>query len=606
MQIPVYSHTLFLFIVSVFVSDDDENKQHDELSSGGDKRSNEVSDERDSLLHPIEKAKIIRSAGKRPSESAEKDMVSNTPSLDVDKRKKTLENQKYLLKIQKQRLENQLLRRDLQTTGKALGLLAEEDRHSSDQESLSSFSYPDSAESNDGRDGYVNNKIEVDIEEDEDMEPRLDIRQGDKKEDTDGPSDPKEQMRGVEMEGHQKHPGSSFAGKNITGEDSVRQAELSLVSGLSDIQREELTKRYPNIFKGLSFDHADKERAQSRVEQTPVTEINLKSKPAGDGIIPQNDSGIQGIDKAETTLADRIEESRVKESSTLKPKIEIDRIRKYQEQLLQKQKWLKSRHDVIQKRHQDMLNEITSSNAKTAENQVLKENYKDNERLALHEGIDGRYSSVKGLSLSETAEPIVKQLGNLQDKSEIDRSWANFANGKEMLSVSDNTNYQGYIVAPGQNDKQVISQQSLLIHPSNDEPVTGIPKHEIIENQKNRLDDVMDEIRRLERHGNGKVLATQDQHGMETLVNERSRTQSNLDNLETLINEIDSIHLQATTAIADTNVPESQASDVVLKKSHRIITGKPAFSPIQEVEETSFKERNIGTSTTRTQGMFFL
>ena len=496
-------------------------------------------------MHPFEKAKLIRSAGKKQDESVENDKLTTSLSLDLDKRKKTLENQKYLFKIQKQRLENQLLRSNLQTTEKALGILVEEDANSSMQDSLSGFSSPTTAEnSEDFQKTVYKNKAGDNLNE-----PLNDGKESE----SDKSLNSKTEMEAIEEEKYEEESESSSISKSINVEDSVEQTGMSFVSGLSDIQRERLSKKYPNILNGLSFVKPGKAEVHRNAKPAVLAKENEEKMTIGDHTLSENHTTVLRNEYEESTSVPPAEESK---SHSTKPKIEIERIRMYQEQLLQKQRWLKNRHVVLQRRHEDMLNEFIKSDAKTSENQITGTDIASPGPL-LSEAIGGSQTFDTKLDRSGIVESSV-------DMHKCEKQHEFETNATRMMEVEGE---ERLIIS---TEKKILDEREEL----------------------NGLEDVDDE----------KTKGMQDGYGMQNTVDLGSGRQSNVDDLETLLNEIDSLHVQVNANTIETDSFDPLSTDL-LKKSHRIISGKPVFSPIQEVEETTFKERDIVTEAPQVQGL---
>ena len=540
-------------------------------------------------MHPFEKAKLIRSAGRKQDESVEKDGLTTSLSIDLDKRKKTLENQKYLFKIQKQRLENQLLRRNLQTTEKALGILVEENANSSMQggfSNLSNHTTEENNEDNEDKTGYPN-----------EAEDRLNELLDNGRESENGePLNSKTKVETIEEEKHEEDSESSSTSKSISAEDSVEQIGMPFVSGLSDIQRETLSKKYPNIFNGLSFVKTGKEEIQRNVELADVTKEGQEKMMISDHGLSENRTAVPGNETEELTSISPAEESKSAFSHSAKPKIEIERIRRYQEQLLQKQKWLKKRHGVLQKRHEDMLNEFIKSDSKTSDNQISGTD-EASPGLLLSEAIGGSQILDTKLARSDIVEPSVDMHEReTQHEFETNSTRILYVEGEERHGRGHSKSYKSDIDIIVEEETPAKPQESLReIEQLID--FTG----QNISAEKQILDERKEQSR-LEEMDDEKVIAMRDGYGVQNTVDLGSGRQSNFDDLETLLSEIDSIHVQANATTTETDSFDPLSTDV-LKKSHRIISGKPVFSPIQEVEETTFKERDTGTIAPQVQGL---
>ena len=555
----------------------DGSKPKEEKSLDNDVCSQRLHDEEQSLLHPFEKAKLIRSAGRRPEEVVESDGLASSISTDLDRRKKTLENQKYLFKIQRQRLENHLLRRDLHTTKRELGLLAEEGANSSTHEVSSG-----SAENGEDEVSHAN--------ETHRLNELLD--HGREVEDSESLG-PEKELKTIEEEDYEGDSEGPSTCKSNCDENSVGQAGISFVSGLSDIQRETLSKRYPNIFKGLSFVKADKDETQSGIEQAAVIEEN-QGKTSDEDRVSENHIATLGKVPRESILVPSTGESRATAFSSSKPRVEIERIRKYQEQLLQKQKWLKNRHEVMQKRHEDMMTEFTKSDGKPAETQMEDEDIK-NRDLLFSENVDSsHFSNKQQLSELGTVGPLEeKHVREAIRQYEINGARIIDVEGEEKLGIIESSGYKGDVNVLVQEETPAQPQELLR---TNEERTHISDKDITKEREIFTAPDEREELNCLE----GDERKDNDQREMENEPSLGIGRQSNFDDLQALLNEIDSIHLQANAATAEAISLDPHLTE--LRKSHRVISEKPAFSPIQEIEETPFRETDFGAVASQNQG----
>jgi len=560
-----------------------ESIMKEEESSENDKHTQDTPDNENLLFHPFEKAKLIRSAGKKQDEYVENQGLTSSTSLDLDERKKTLENQKYLFKIQKQRLENQLLRRDLQTTEKALGLLVEEDgmgvfNISNRQGSLSKFSSPSAAE----EDGHKTNQSKGN------EECSVELQGSAGESEYTQPLDAKEPVNIPDEEKQVNDMDNPYRIENSDSDESTEQVGMSFVSGMSDIQRETLSKRYPNIFKGLSFVKQNKMASQSRTDSDVLMDDKQEKTIAGDLNLPRSLIATPEIDVIEPASRNTARGLKTTLAYTSKPGIEIERIRKYQEQLLQKQKWLKNRQDVLQKRHKDMLSEFAQDDVKSRES-----------------GIHDSSTATAGLSLSANAgslqaadKPVVtpngvktlKEKHSSETQLEFEFSAARMTDADGVLgdrmSNKDDVGTGLEEEAPA-NPLEPLGTNMELAIDSSKERVFWESEIHTIQDEK--------ELGVLDEGDAENIVAVREGYGMKTRDDSSSGRHSNFDGLQNLLSEIDSIHLQANATAVETNSLDPPSTGA-MKRSHRMLAGKPAFSPIQEVEETPYKERSIVTS----------
>ena len=551
--------------------------KEEEQFSEHDKHVQDTPDKDNLLFHPFEKAKLIRSAGKKRDEYVENGLTSST-SLDLDKRKKTLENQKYLFKIQKQRLENQLLRRDLQTAEKALGLLVEENGILSRQESLSEFSSPRAAEEDVHRMSLSNENEESSVE----------LKESAGESECNQPLDTKEP---VHIPDEEKQVNDIDSSSTITGSDSdesTEQVGMSFVSGMSDIQRETLSKRYPNIFKGLSFVKQDKVESQSRTDSNFLMDDKQDKTIAGGLSLPKSLNATPESDVTESASRNTAKGLTTTLSHASKPRIEIERIRKYQEQLLQKQKWLKNRQNVLQKRHKEMLSEFAQADGKGRANEI--QDSSTTASISLSENVG---------SLQVTDKPIVTSnvVEMSEEKHSIETQLECKLNAARMIDadsvVGDRMSYRDDV---GTGLEEEAPVQPLGPLGTNRELAIDSSKERVFwESEIHALPDEKEEQGKLDQGDVENIFAVQRGCGMEAVGDSSSRRHSHFDGLQNLLSEIDSIHLQANTTAIE-RISHDIPSRGALKRSHGVVAEKPAVSPIQEVEETPYKERSVVAS----------
>lgn len=549
---------------------------NEDISTETDESKHEMTKE-DSLLHPFEKAKLIRSAGRKSEQIKERDQLSGVSSLDFDKRKKTLENQKYLFKIQKQRLENQMLRSDLQNTEKALGLLVDENQNYVQQE-ISDGSYAFTPQSSD-------------ISRADIMEKADELYKGVQDSPEFNEAFPKDVNEVSEDgKGYENVIDGNLPAKSISNEYSIGQAELSIVSGLSDAQREKLSRRYPNILKGLSVDKPNNITPQTELEALSEIENSLNKRPTD----PSQDK--ERTPAASTSgFQDAFSKTNVVPSS--KPKVEMDRIRRYQEQLLQKQKWLKSRHDILQKRHDSALKEFKTSNSRALEDSHRSNDNRDVQGI-IHEDMSEENGAQK---ISE------KNFVNFDSVEPLLDTMPNRIHGPEVVTASMDIEKTDIKDSEFNTDKGIITVDNHEPTPTQiplkgnlpDEQSSGISNRGLsIERQTNKIQDILPDLSSIRGNEADFVMQNGFEKGEEDTC---SQAISNLDDLQILLREVNSIHLQTNTTSAESSTLDSQPSDT-MRKSHRLISGKPVFSPIQEVEETSFKERRNVIAATHVNG----
>ena len=576
-----WNYICLKYFIRISFSSRDNGKPESETFSDVEKNEEDVfrEDKEDSLLHPFEKAKLIRSVGRRLDLNA--DELTNSSSIDISERKKTLENQKHLFKIQKQRLENQMLRRELQTTEKALENLVDEGLKQNQEEDVSDVICAAAGEYIGNMDGNGDREVEDLISNWNDN--RIDFG-----------------LQGDVVINEESNERETFAGivppRASNNLDSIVQGDVSFAPSLTGTKREELSRRYPNIFKGLSFEQSEKDVTQTGLE--------VASAEANAGNMSADVSAIHGMTPTDSALLSEKEEPSIKGSSHLKPKVEIGRIRKYQQQLLQKQKWWKSRHDIIQKRHEAALADLNTGDLNDSKHlkavhsgtvdvnggySVLSNNVADLEnrnrpssteplfnatRVADH-GDDGRAASVS--VVGEKTKNRDSERKTFQDDDELEQN---------IPPRVSNSSHLDAHVPPSRWQKDV----GVRISTQDREWFT------------NKIADLIPEA-----NGEGRQERILMQNkGSERRTDEDNGAGSNLDDVQNLLKEVNSIHFQTTASTTEAANIESQANEVV-RRSHRAISGKPPFSPIQEVEETSFKDRINGISSAiTTQGQLKL
>eukprot|EP00794_Sanderia_malayensis_P011189 gene11189-12363_t len=281
--------------------DQDENERKDGLTPS----------EQDSLLHPFEQAKVIRSA-KKPRinpmfpTDARNDPGDNVVSTTLENRKHTIKNRKHLLEIQKQRLANQILRRELKDTGTELGEFVEKDMLAEDGP----------------RDGTL-----IELQRfGSATRCAVCFSTGGKV------SDQLANETLVMGNSQQTDARDSVAKDKSRSHLQTVSADVSFISEIDSSRRADLAKKYPNIFKGL-FAISDEGGHTTSAGENDVIVARDSSARYGQEAV---------VDKE--TKDDRIS------SQQGRTTVELQRIRSYQRQLLEKQKWLKSRQDIMQRR----------------------------------------------------------------------------------------------------------------------------------------------------------------------------------------------------------------------------------------------------------------
>ena len=587
-----------------------------------------------SLLHPIEKGRLIRSA-KRTASSHDSEAGSSNldanPVFGIDKHKKTLENQKYLLKIQKQRLENEMLKQDLRETEKELEKM-------------------------------------VEIENGKMTEGQGDIEKGTKsmidvgtKQDivlTETESE-KEYVVHVENQEEDRL-------KDFQSQDRVVHltTDLSFISEMSEGQRSELAARYPNIFQGfrlyesansamteptVSRDHEPEKhtgekseavlhhRLEAAIPDDDRAEVKTPEHGRSEATIPEGGRSEANIPEYsnEEKLRNKPKEGfeTAKSPSVVKPKVELERIRKYQEQLLQKQKWLKSRQEIMQKRQQVKLKELAGEQNQqqgdeTGEAIINRERIDDGSNKELDSG--DKATRIESLSRNENlqSDPLstsvsLHRLPDQHSRRNVDSARPSRAIDRAPLDVGNDPSLQcrsdleldsslHRFVNMLSNSRTFAERQDMY----EKQVRNGQEKREnfpdLLQNRsdKNNVRQTND-LSELLSHLEGTLVQDRDNEVSEGQSGAEADTESLGESiyakpwlsqygLQTLLNEVDSLHAQAAGEIDTSKFLEPQ--DAVARKTSRVISGKPAFSPIQEVQETSFGEKRRTLSPKRVEG----
>ena len=517
--------------------------------------------ENESLLHPFEKAKLVRSTNNKESSVANVKQDSEVLS-DVTKRKKTLENQKYLLKIQKQRLENELLRQNLQQTGKELDDLIKQDDESS---------------------GTL--EVVVDVSADITSSSSQDI----------------EEISPVNERN---------SATNSTQTTFLTSKDFSFLNGLSASQQKVLAKRYPNIFSGFLTDGTT--FADSRDDNATLAPVHSSVESTN-------------VQRPTTSIANP---PRQKDNMRLsKSRVDHERIRKYQEQLLQKQRWLKSRQEVMQKRFTSHDKDLGRVEEKRPVDQEDVGKHRDDVATEVSTAKDvaqatawPKTSTMSGLPVQDslTEEALyypLKDSNTVEEeggRAEIQRRQieADFYKADTEATVNElatllsqssslNKRQSVYEQLQALRSKDDVEQKSLRQTNSFVELIpqtarsgeqNGIEENYIGRNMSSRSQDLP--------APRASVTLPESKAFVESRHHiEDAPKQSNVDDL---LNSMDFLTVDAPSEFLHSHV--SKTLENAVKKSQRIVSGKPTFSPIQEVEETSFREKSLDNKVV--QGLY--
>ncbi|XP_065055801.1 uncharacterized protein LOC135684257 [Rhopilema esculentum] len=511
--------------------------------------------ENDSLLHPFEKAKLVRSANSK--EGSVKQFTDPEVLSDVTKRKKTLENQKYLLKIQKQRLENELLRQNLQQTGKELDDLIKQD-----DESSGTF------------------EVVVDVSADSTSSS----------------------SQGIEEISPDNERNSA---KNSTQKTLLTSKDFSFLNGLSASQQKELSKRYPNIFSGfLTGDATIDDSRDGDATRVPV----------------QSSGDSTNVQRPTTSITDPPGE---KDNMRLsKSRVDHERIRKYQEQLLQKQRWLKSRQEVMQKRfpsHGKVLGQLEQERPAGQEDTGKQ-------------GGDVAFEASKAKGVAETTEwPKISTMSGSTVQTSTKNSLTEEAR-YYPLKESNTVEEEGVRAEIQQRQieadiyktdtEAAVRELATLLSQT-----SSLNKRQSVYEQLQALRSKDDKEQKSHRQTNSFVelipqtARSGEQNGIEEIYMGRNMSSRSIDlpvprasvtlpesrafaesrhqiedapkqsNINDLLNSMDFLTVDEPLEVLGSHV--SKTLDNTVKKNQRIVSGKPTFSPIQEVEETSLREKSM-------------
>eukprot|EP00112_Aurelia_sp_Birch-Aquarium-sp1_P019801 Seg4970.1 transcript_id=Seg4970.1/GoldUCD/mRNA.D3Y31 product="hypothetical protein" protein_id=Seg4970.1/GoldUCD/D3Y31 len=467
--------------------------------------------------------------------------------------------------------------------------------------------------------------------------------------------------------------------KDVQSQDRVVRltTDLSFISEMSEGQRNALATRYPNIFQGFSlYESADSTTseptlnrnkepekgacAKSEVVLHDRSEPNIPEHDRSEPNIPEHDRSEPNIPKYsnEEKLRNKQKERfETAKSSVVKPKVELERIRKYQEQLLQKQKWLNSRQEIMQERQETKLKELAGEKNKQQGDErdeviINLERTEGGSNKELDSG--DRTARTEGLSRKENLQPdplstrvSLHSLPDHHPRRHVDTARPRRAMDQAHLDRPSRAMDHAHSDRPSgtmnqshldiDHDPSLQRRGDIDMDPSLHQFVDmlsnsrtfverqGVYEQQVgngkekrenfpdlfrnrgdrdIVRQTNDLSELLPHLEGIPAHDRDKEMS-EGQSGAEAdteSIGESTFAKPWLSRygLQNLLDEVESLHAQAAGEIDTSKSLEPQ--DAVARKASRVISGKPAFSPIQEVEESSFKEKRKMLSPKRIEG----